>query len=142
MKTKALQTRNVIFWVLVVIFAALVASPCLANRWRFWEYKRLLLAVIAVVFFALAIALLVLTAKLKEPLIRRIFFILTGASAVCIPIFAILHNLVYGLFFHGKDGDEAVFFILAVIVCPALFVLGALGSIVLLVSARLRKKES
>jgi hypothetical protein len=142
MKTKALQIRNAIFWALVVIFAALVASPCLANWLRFWEYKRLLLAVIAVVFFALAIALLVLTVKLKEPLIRRIFFILTGASAAAIPIFAILHNVVYGLFFHGKDGDEAVFFILAVLVCPALFVLGMLGSIVLLISARLRKKES
>jgi MFS family permease len=142
MKAKALQIRNTIFWALVVFFAALVASPCLANWLRFWEYKRLLLAVIAVVFFALAIALLVLTVKLKEPLIRRIFFILTGASAAAIPIFAILHNVVYGLFFHGKDGDEAVFFILAVLVCPALFVLGMLGSIVLLISARLRKKES
>lgn len=143
METKALRIRNVIFWALVVIFAALVASPSMANRLRFWEYKRLLLAVIAVVFFALAIALLVLTVKLKEPLIQRIFFLLTGASAVCIPIFAILHNLVYGLFYHGKAGDdEAVFFILAVMVCPALFVLGALGSIVLLISARLRKKES
>jgi hypothetical protein len=142
MKTKALQTRNVVFWALVVIFAALVASPCLANWLRFWEYKRLLLAVIAVVFFALAIALLVLTVKLKEPLIRRIFFLLTGASAAAIPIFAILHNVVYGLFFHGKDGDEAVFFILAVLVCPALFIIGVLGSIVLLISARVRKKES
>jgi hypothetical protein len=140
MKTKALQTRNVIFWALVVFFAALVAGIGMANRWRFWEYKRLLLAVIAVVFFALAIALLVLTVKLKEPLIQRIFFLLTGTSAVCIPIFAILHNLVYGLFYHGKAGDdEAVFFILAAIVCPALFVVGMLGSIVILISARLKK---
>ena len=139
METKALRIRNFIFWALVVIFAALVAHPGLGSR---WEYKRLLLVVIAVVFFALAIALLVLTVKLKEPLIRRIFFLLTGASAVGIPIFAILHNLVYGLFFHGKAGDdEAVFFILAVIVCPALFVVGMLGSIVLLISDKLRKKN-
>lgn len=136
METKALQTRNVIFWALVVFFAALVGG--ITKRWMFWEYKRLLLAVVAVVFFALAIALLVLTVKLKEPLMRKIFFILTGASAAAIPIFAILHNVVYGLFFHGKDGDEAVFFILAVLVCPALFVLGMLGSIVLLISARLK----
>jgi hypothetical protein len=142
METKTLKLRNAIFWLLVVIFAALVASPRLANWWRFWEYKRLLLVVIAVVFFALAIALLVLTVKLKEPLIRRIFFLLTGASAVGIPICVILHNLVYGLFFHGKAGeDEAVFFILAVIVCPALFVIGMLGSIVILASARFRKKN-
>jgi len=57
METKALRIRNVIFWALVVFFAALVASLSLVNRLRFWEYKRLLLAVIAVVFFALAIAL-------------------------------------------------------------------------------------
>jgi hypothetical protein len=141
METKALRIRNVIFWALVVIFAALVASPCLMNRLRFWEYKRLLLVVIAVVFFALAIALLVLTVKLKEPLIRRIFFLLTGASAAGIPICVILHNLVYGLFFAGTQGDEAVFFILAVLVCPALFVIGMLGSIVILVSDRFRKKN-
>jgi hypothetical protein len=101
----------------------------------------LVFAVIAIIFCALAITLLVLTLKLKEPLIQRIFFLSTGASAVGIPICAILHNLVYGLFFRGKDGDEAVFFVLAVMVCPALFVLGALGGIVLLVSARLKKKE-
>jgi hypothetical protein len=142
METKALRIRNVIFWTLVVIFAALVAGVGMANRLRFWEYKRLLLAVIAVVFFALAIALLVLTVKLKEPLIRKIFFILTGASAAGIPICGILHNLVYGLFYHGKAGeDEVVFFILAVLVCPALFVLGMLGSIVLLISAKLKKKN-
>ena len=143
METKALRIRHIIFWAMVVIFAALVASPIMvATRLRFWEYKRLLLVVIAVVFFTLAIALLVLTLKLKEPLMRRIFFLLTGASAVGIPIFAILHNLVYGLFFHGKAGeDEAVFFILAVIVCPALFAVGMLGSIVILISDRLRKKE-
>jgi hypothetical protein len=139
METKTTQIRNVCFWALVVIFAALVADIGMVNRLRFWEYKRLLLAVIAVVFFALAIALLVLTVKLKEPLIRRIFFLLTGASAVGIPIFVILHNLVYGLFFAGKQGDEAVFFILAVIVCPALFVVGMLGSIVLGIYGNFKK---
>ncbi|MGA2916083.1 MAG: hypothetical protein ABSE89_08680 [Sedimentisphaerales bacterium] len=141
METKALQIRNAVFWVLVVFFAALVAGIGMANRWRFWGHKRPLLAVIAVVFCALAVALVVLTLKLKEPLIRKIFFILTGASAVGIPICGILHNLVYGLFYHGKAGeDEVVFFILAVLVCPALFVIGMLGSIVLLIYGSLRKK--
>jgi len=142
MKTKALQTRNVIFWALVVFFAVLVAGMGMANRWRFWGHKLWGLAIIGITFCGLAAVLVVLTIKIKESRIRKFFFILTGASAVGIPICVILHNLVYGLFFHGKDGDEAVFFILAVLVCPALFVLGMLGSIVLLISARLRKKES
>jgi hypothetical protein len=141
METKALRTRNTIFWALVVIFAALVGG--IANRWRFWGHRLPLwgLAIIAVIFCGLAAALLVLTLKLKERGIRKAFFLLTGASAAGIPICAILHNLVYGLFYYGKDGDEAVFFILAVMVCPALFVLGILGSIVLLVSARLKKRN-
>jgi hypothetical protein len=140
-KTKVIQIRNIIFWAMVAVFAALVASPCLADWLKFWEYKRLLLVVIAVVFFALAIALLVLTVKLKEPLIRRIFFLLTGVSAAAIPVCVILHNVVYRLFFHGGNRDEPFFFILAIIVCPALFIIGMLGSIVLFISDRLRKKE-
>ncbi|MCX5633589.1 MAG: hypothetical protein NTW93_07960 [Phycisphaerae bacterium] len=141
MKVNTLQTRSVIFWALVVFFAALVGG--ITKRWMFWGHRMPLLgfAVIGIIFCALAATLLVLTLKLKEPFMQKFFFILTGASAVCIPIFVILHNLVYGLFFHGKDGDEAVFFILAVLVCPALFLLGVLGSIVLLISGRLRKKN-
>jgi hypothetical protein len=139
MKLKALQVRNAVFFALVAIFAALVAA--IRRRGPFG------LAVI--VLAAAFVVLVIITAKLKEPRIRKLFFIITGASAALIPICAILHNLVYGLCmmwlgkdFWGAGGDEAVFFILAIIVCPALFVLGAIGSIVFLVSAMLRKKES
>jgi hypothetical protein len=139
---KMLKIRNAIFWVLIVIFAVLV-TIVFTGLGRLWGPKLPSSAMIylACALFALAAALVVLTAKLKEPGIRKLFFILTGASALAIPISAILHNLVYALFFHGKDGDEAVFFILALFVFPALFVIGALGSIVLLVSAKFRKKE-
>ena len=143
MKVNALQIRNAIFWALVAIFAALVAA--IRRRGPFG----LAVIVLAAAFVVLAVVLVIITAKLKEPRIRKLFFIVTGASAALIPICAILHNLVYGLCmmwfggdFWGTGGDEAVFFILAIIVCPALFVLGAIGSIVLLVSAMLRRKES
>jgi hypothetical protein len=145
MEAKALQIRNAIFWALIAIFAILVAV--LVTGWgRRWGPKlsSSTMIFLAITFFALAAMVVVLTVKLKEPGIRKLFFIVTGASAVGIPICVILHNLVYALFFHGKGGDEAVFFILAIFVCPALFVIGAVGSIVLLISARLRslKKRS
>jgi hypothetical protein len=62
---------------------------------------------------------------------------LAGASAAAIPVCALLHNVVYGLFlwwfgegFWERHGaDEPVFFLLAVVVCPALFLIGAVGSI-------------
>jgi hypothetical protein len=88
--------------------------------------------------------LVVLTLKLHESRLQKMFFLLTGASAVAMPICAILHNVVYGLFiwwfgegFWGRNGDEPVFFILAIIVCPALFVVGSLGSMLLLIKKRM-----
>jgi len=69
------------------------------------------------------------------------FLILTGASVAGFFVSVVLHNFIYGLFIHffGKDfwnrigsgGDEPVFFILAIIVCPIGFLIGAIGSTVL-----------
>ena len=149
MKVNALQVRNAIFWGLVAIFAVLVAAIVTGWGRRLGFVMPLsAMIVLAAAFVVLAVVLVIITAKLKESGIRKTFFIVTGASAALIPSCAILHNLVYALCiklgwgFGGKGGDEAFFFILAIIVCPALFVLGAMGSIVLLVSAKLRKKES
>ena len=67
------------------------------------------------------------------------FLLLTGASFIGFFVFIFLHNLVYGLFIHfwGADfwngGDEPFFFIMAIIVCPLGFLVGAIGSIVLAV---------
>ncbi len=146
---KALQIRNAVFWVLIAIFVILVAV-IFTGMGRFWGPK--LPSVIVIIFLAitlliLAAALVVFTVNAKEAKIQKTFFILTGISAVGIPICAVLHNLVYALcikfgwVFWGEGGDEAVFFILAIFVCPALFVIGSLGSIVLLISARLREKK-
>jgi hypothetical protein len=136
METKMIQIRNFFFWTLLVYFVAVVIEVPSNHRIHLWG-----MLVIAVVLFALGAVLTVLTLKLKDPLMQKIFFILTGASAAAIPVCAILHNVVYGLFFAGKDGDEAVFFILAIIVCPLLFAVGMLGSIATLLFARLRKKN-
>jgi hypothetical protein len=149
MKVNALQTRNAVFCGLIFVFAVFVAGIITGWGKRFgFAVPLSAMAVLAGAFVVLAAALVIMTAKLKESGIRKWFFIVTGASAALIPIFAILHNVVYGLCvkfgwgFCGNGGDEAIFFILAVLVCPALFVLGAMGSIVLLVSAKLKKKES
>jgi len=149
MKVKALQVRNTIFWSLIAIFAVLVAAIVTGRGRRLgFVMPFSAMIVLAAAFVVLAVVLVIITAKLRESGIQKSFFIVTGASAALMPIFAILHNLVYALCiklgwgFGGTGGDEAVFFILAILVCPALFVLGAMGSIVFLVSAMLRKKES
>jgi hypothetical protein len=90
------------------------------------------------VLFGLGVTLLVLAARAKLKRMLKAFLLLTGASAAGIPLFAVLHNVVYALFiyFFGEGfwngiGDEPVFFILAVLVSPIAFLTGAIGSIVL-----------
>ena len=144
MKDISLQIRNVIFYVLVPIFAILGIAIGRIIKLHF-----LLIVVLAITFGVLGLVLVVLTARLRESRIQKIFFILAGASAVGIPICAILHNLVYGLFIpwfgenfwerHVSGGDEPVFFILALLVCPALFLIGTVGSVVLLIMGRIEK---
>ena len=89
------------------------------------------------VFLLLGVALLVFTLREKVAGLLKAFFLLTAASAVGVFVFILLHNAVYGLLIHffgegfWNGGDEPVFFILAVIVCPLGFLTGAVGSIVL-----------
>jgi hypothetical protein len=132
----------VIFWVMVAFFLIIIASmfilvPILGRTTgdsplRFSTFAAL------PVFFGLGVALLVLTIRTKAGGILYKFLLLTGAAAVGMPVFAVLHNLVYALFimwfgadFWGAGGDEPVFFILATMVCPIGFLVGAIGTIVL-----------
>ena len=99
----------------------------------------LLAAVLGIAFFVLGVILLVMTikSKVKSPL--KWFLIMTGASSAAVFPSVILHNLVYGLLIYlgGPDvGDEAFFFILALMVCPIVFLVGAVGSVVLMVKKK------
>ena len=95
---------------------------------------------VGIVLFFIGIALVVFTMKKLEKGLLRKFLLTAGASLIGIPIFAILHNLFYGLFIYlfGADfwvrtgiEEEPFFFILATMVCPLGFLAGAIGSIVL-----------
>jgi len=84
------------------------------------------------VFALLGVALLVLTIKAKAGGMLKKFLLLTGGSAVGLLIFAILHNVVSALF----NTEEPAFFILAIIVCPIVFLVGAVGTIVLAIKSK------
>lgn len=68
------------------------------------------------------------------------FLMLMGISVVGFFVSIVLHNLVYGLFIYlfGADfwdkigiGDEPIFFLIAIIVCPIGFLIGTIGTIIL-----------
>lgn len=82
---------------------------------------------------------------------RRVksFLILLVASLVGFPLFAVLHNVFYGLAEVTSDVVgltqalgflEVVFFLIALFVCPPGVLIGAVGSVVLALS-RFRRTE-
>ena len=81
------------------------------------------------VLLGLGITLIVLTIKKKIEGKLKGFLLLTGASAAGLPVSGVLHNMVSGLF----NIEEAFFFTLATIVCPVAFLVGAVGTIILIV---------
>lgn len=130
------RTIRAVFWALVAVFiiiAGVIAIPAA----REVLIGPLFLAISGAALLALGATLIVLTARGRGRGIAPKFLILTGAAAAGIPLGAILHNFVYGLFIYwfGADfwgnGDEPFFFVLAIVVCPIAFLVGAAGSIVL-----------
>jgi len=125
-----------IFWALVGIFVV-IASVFSVPAFRELIMGFLFIIISGAVFFLLGVALVILTVKEKVEGIVRKFLLLTGASAAGIFISILLHNAVYGLFIHffgaefWNGGDEPVFFIMAIFVCPTGFLVGTVGSIVL-----------
>lgn len=104
-----------------------------------------LVAGLALLFALLGVALIVVAARMRAERMLKVFLILTGSCAAGVLLCAVLHNVVYGLLIHcfGTDvwdrlglSDESFFFILALFVCPALFGVGVIGSIVLLLKKR------
>lgn len=139
MRHKFTFKLTTIFWALVGVFVVIVSGmfiPVLTPALR--RYTTPLTLISWVAFFLLGLALIVLIVKKKveglQGLLKK-FLLLTGASAVGFFVFVLLHNAVGGLF----GVEEPFFFILAVIVCPLGFLVGATGTIVLFLKKRKRK---
>ena len=134
---------KVIFWLSLAFFIELVTLVLIPvfNR----SINFLFMAIPGIIFLLLGIALIVLTAKSGLRGLLKKFLLVTGAAPIGAVLSVILHNAFYGVFiyFFGADfwdrigtGDEPVFFILAIIVCPIAFLVGVVGSIVLFIKGR------
>ena len=144
MKDRLIYVKK-IFYVLMGIFVLLV-SYFLA--WFSDETKRALfpfVAILAAIFFVLGTILIFLTLKLKIKKKLKMFLILTGASAVGFLAGVILHNFFYGLGMitghtiilkYATEALNVAFFIIAILVCPTVFLIGAVGSILMLIKKK------
>jgi hypothetical protein len=117
----------VIFWVLVGVFVVIIGTMFVGVPLAGNFQLGFIVFPAWIVFLGLGITLIVLIVKKQVEGKLKKFLLLTGASAVGLPVFAVLHNLVSALF----NTEEPVFFILATMVCPLGFLVGAIGTIVL-----------
>ena len=129
---------KVVFWGLVAAFIVVISLFSIPAA------RKLLMGGIfhvtsGAVLLSLGGALIYTALREQATGMFKKFLILTGASAVGIPLSAVLHNVVYGVFiyFFGAGfweriglSDEPFFFVLAIIVCPLGFLVGTVGSIV------------
>jgi hypothetical protein len=140
MADKSLFVPKLIFYALLGIFIILAGYIIFPIPISIKHAVFPLIAILAILFSLSGVTLIFTTLKLNIKGKLKKYLILTGASAAGIPISAILHNLVYGLFiyffginFWDKIGtkDEPVFFFSAIIVFPVLFLIGITASIVM-----------
>jgi hypothetical protein len=138
-KPKICNHRNItwyIFYTLFIIFCIAIAVMLTPNLNRLLVGDWFLLCS-GIILLLLGSALIILTVKQKIIGILRVTLILNGVSAIGIPISILLHNIIYGslMLLFGQDfwhgGDEPVFFVLALIVFPIVFIVSSLISIVI-----------
>ncbi len=133
------KLRWSLFWALTTIFIMSILfmfCPAVRNTLR---TEPALLA-LGILLFVLGGAVIYLTIKEKLTGLKKLFMLLTGASAAGITISVLLHNAIYGLFiywfgpeFWTRIGlpDEPLFFFLGLIVFPITLLVGITGTIVI-----------
>ena len=134
-----------VFWTLVVLFF-LVTSEFFIPWVRDLLRDSMLFLLPIFVFFLAGVALLFFTLREKVGKKLKKFLLLTGGGATGFFLSILLHNFLYALgvmtshlpllsgFFEIL---HAIFFMIAVFVCPIVFLVGMIGTIVLL----LREKK-
>ncbi len=137
----------IIFWVLIGVFLVVVSQffvPVVSDLLR----GPLLFLLPIFVFSLLGGALIFSTVKEKLEGALKKFLLLTGASAAGFFVFVCLHNVFYALgimvaritiLSYLMEVFHIVFFMVATLICPVGFLIGVVGSSVLLIK---KKKKS
>ena len=122
-------------FVLIVLFFALPMLQDMGRR------MFAVAAVLGFIWLILGVWLIVLAVKLKMEKKRKVFLILMGASAIGVPLGSILHNVFYAFgvlaeniaWLHAVfEFIHAAFFLIAMLGCPILFLVGAVGAFVMM----------
>ena len=127
-----------VFWAAVVIFILTVLVMF------FKAPVQSVMPVMWLILFLSGLALLVLSIRADKYKEHKVWIAFCGAALAALPLYILLHNLTYSLLvetshygimtFEGNS-DEPIFFILALVVCPLVYLVSAVVSIILLVKS-------
>lgn len=123
----------IVFWSLVT-FSVATASLIFVPKFRKYRPFRVLIALVILLSLLGGVQVYLLLKQNVDGTLK-IFLILAGASPVAMIISVILHNLISGFLTarSERDIEEAVFFLFSVFGCPTTFLVGVVGSIVLII---------
>jgi hypothetical protein len=136
-----------VFWAAMGIFILTIAAIAMP----FIKPLSQLVLVLEALLVILGIVLLILSIRSGLEKKLKVFLALAGAALAAMPVFILLHGLFYGLLirifgegFWGSaaNSDEPFFFIVAIVVCPLAYLVGAIGSICLAAGKGRKAKQS
>jgi len=132
------NTLTITFYLLVAVFVLAISIIFIPAFRGFVSGTFMIISGIILVILGSILIGLTLVQKVEGKLKK--FLILTGASAAGFFIFALLHNIFYGLeqitghitiLSYLMKALEVIFFLIAIFVCPIGFLIGVIGTIVM-----------
>ena len=128
------KTKKILYWAIgIFVFVAAYFLTPMA------EFKRTIFPLIALLGIAfLALGAMLTNIARKETGKLKIFLMMTGISAMIPALSSVLHNLLYALSMYFQNFKSllsllgSISFIIALIIAPLVFIVGAIGTIVLL----------
>jgi len=136
-----------VFWMSLGIFLLVIASVLISVGWPFMRA----LPIFLVALFLAGLTLMILSLRSAMEKKPKAFMILAGAALTGMPVFILLHGIVYGMFIQmfgegfwggAANSDEPFFFILAMVGCPLAYLVGVTGSIYLLARSRNKDRQA
>ncbi len=134
-----------IFWALIIVFIIILCEFFVPVVQELFVGPLFLLPII--VFSLTGIILFFLTLKEKKKSISKKFLMLTGAASGGFFVGIFLHNAFYALatitlhiavLNYLLEAIHVAFFLIATVVCPLAFLVGAVGSIILFIKNKNR----
>ena len=135
------QHLKIIFYSLIIVFILLLFLFLMSFSFERTFFP--LIAFFGFTFLILGIVLTILARKEKGKF--KIFLMLTGICAIAPFVFTILHNFFYGLAINFEnlrflfEALHVASFIISMAIAPIVFIVGVIGSIILLKSKSVQK---